>query len=302
MSPRLKDYFYFNRTEKQSILALLVILFGLIIFLFLDPFSRINQTEDYKKLELVQQYLDSLNQQKESRLIEEELLIKNEDEKNQSELFDFDPNEIGVNDWQKFGLSEKQANTIINYLNKGGSFRIKSDLKKMYSISDSKYKELEPYLLLPDTFEKKRYIKKEYETKKWQPVTVKINSADSATFVKLRGIGPTYASRIIKYRTNLGGFHSLMQLSEVYGISDSLIKTFSEQLILDSIAIKMLDINKLEAKELKVNPYIDWNVANSIVNYRKQHGLYSQIEGIKMSVLINDSLFRKIEPYIHIEK
>ena len=121
-------------------------------------------------------------------------------------------------------------------------------------------------------------------------------------YTKLRGIGPTYASRIIKYRNALTGFHSKSQLSEIYGISDSLLETFNDQLIIDTLSIRNMDVNKMDAKQLKQNPYINWNVANSIVNFREQHGLYESNEEIKKSVLIDDSLFQKIEPYLLIVK
>ena len=128
-----------------------------------------------------------------------------------------------------------------------------------------------------------------------------INSSDSSEYTQLRGIGPTYASRIIKYRDRLGGFYKLEQLSEVYGVSDSLIKSFGNQLRFDSIKIQKLNVNKLEAKELKVNPYIGWNIANSIVNYREQHGKYLKLEDLKKSVLIDDTLYLKIKPYLDIK-
>jgi DNA uptake protein ComE-like DNA-binding protein len=203
----------------------------------------------------------------------------------------------------KFGLTKKQSKTILNYINKGGKFRIKKDLKRMYSISELKYKELEPFILLPDSISPKQYVKK--EKKIFKPrifETVFLNSADSSQLVTLRGIGPTYASRIIKFRNQLGGFINKEQLSQVYGLTDSLVSSFGEQLKFDPIEISKLNINTADAKELKKHPYIDWSIANSIVNYRKQHGDYKIIDEIKNSVLIDDSLFNKLKPYILIVK
>ena len=116
----------------------------------------------------------------------------------------------------------------------------------------------------------------------------------------MRGIGKHTLLRIIKYRTRLGGFRNINQLTEVYGITDSLVQTFGEQLKLDTIPIVKLNVNELTAKELKVNPYIDWSIANSIVAYREQHGKYKNWKILKKSVLINDSLYNKLKYYLDI--
>lgn len=297
MSPKPRDYFYYNNSEKKSILALLVILIGLLIYLYSIPAMELKESVNQGKVEAIVKTLDSLSKARELAVQKE-----TEEEDAESALFSFNPNELDQKGWEGLGLTEKQSNTILNYLNKGGKFRIKSDLKKMYSISENKYVELEPYIQLPDSLPKKIFERKKYTIPKKKLIVISINSADSSEFIKLRGIGPTYASRIVKYRTNLGGFHSIDQLSEVYGVTDSLVASFGAQLRLDTINIKKLDINYAEAKELKVNPYIDWNVANSIVNYREQHGLYNKIEDIKSSVLIDDSLFQKLKPYLLIVK
>ena len=70
--------------------------------------------------------------------------------------FNFDPNLLDQKSWLKLGLSEKQINVIQNYISKGGKFRIKNDLKKMYCISKDEFEKLEPFILLPDSFEKRK--------------------------------------------------------------------------------------------------------------------------------------------------
>ncbi|KAA3644454.1 MAG: hypothetical protein DWP98_12170 [Bacteroidetes bacterium] len=302
MYPNFKDYFYFNQVEKKGVILLLVILLLLIgVNVWMSNQSQVI-THNSSKIQEGLAYLDSIAEaSKDNNRNYEEVEPKNQI----LNLTEFDPNEFSVSEFQKLGLSKKQASIIENYRNKGGVFKSKSDFKKMYSISDELYQKLEPYILLPDTFiyaNTKRWEKKDYSKnrKTWKPAEVYLNTSDSATFTKLRGIGPTYASRIIKYRTRLGGFRSINQLTEVYGITDSLVQTFGEQLKLDTIPIVKLNVNELTAKELKVNPYIDWSIANSIVAYREQHGKYKKLEDIKKSVLINDSLYNKLKYYLDI--
>ena len=39
---------------------------------------------------------------------------------------------------------------------------------------------------------------------------LELNTADSSALVRIRGIGPYYASKIIKYRQRLGGFYACL--------------------------------------------------------------------------------------------
>ena len=242
MYPRLKDFFYFNKVERNGIIVLLIILIGLIaVNLWLSNQDQ-TITPSSKRVEEGLAFLDSIHQLE----IEKRNKPSINKERNEVEMVpkNFNPNISSLEDFMSMGLTEKQANTIINYRNKGGAFRIKSDFKKMYSISDLMYQQLEAYILLPDTLETEQSIFESIEKpREWTPPVVYINSSDSADFTKLRGIGPTYASRIIKYRNRLGGFYNPNQLSEVYGLSDSLIRTFEEQLVFDSMPIQKLNVN-----------------------------------------------------------
>jgi competence protein ComEA len=79
---------------------------------------------------------------------EKKELLGNERAFGKDSLFVFDPNTASLQEFQKLGLSEKQASTIKNYLNKGGSFKTKEDLKKIYGISADQYNQLEPYIFI----------------------------------------------------------------------------------------------------------------------------------------------------------
>jgi len=173
-------------------------------------------------------------------------------------LVDFNPNELTYNQCISLGLSSKQANIIVNYLEKGGKFRQKEDLKKIYSITDSDYKTLEPY------------IKIENQPTKIEPKNVKneiieINSADSVTLIGISGIGPSYAKRILKYRSMLGGYCKIEQLKEVYGMTDELYNKISSKFIIDISKIKKINLNTATFKEILSHPYFDKDLTKSII-------------------------------------
>lgn len=54
----------------------------------------------------------------------------------------------------------------------------------------------------------------------YDTVRVELNSADTTELKRLRGIGSVLSVRIVKYRNKLGGFSSVEDLKNVYGLSD----------------------------------------------------------------------------------
>ena len=133
-----------------------------------------------------------------------------------------------------------------------------------------------------------------------KPIAIHINSADSSNWVKVRGIGPKRAQRIVSFRNKLGGFINTDQLREVYSISDSLYFTFKENLFLEDSSWNQININQIQSEFLVKHPYFNWNLANAIVNFRTQHGPFESKDKIKEIHLVNDKIYRKIAPYLKV--
>ena len=129
---------------------------------------------------------------------------------------------------------------------------------------------------------------------------IKMNVADTTTWMTISGIGPKRARTIVNYRNQLGGFVSKNQLLEVFGISQELFDKINPLLVIDSNNIAKININNDSKDTIKKHPYFNWNLANALVNYRDQHGVYKSLSKIKEIHLVNDDLYRKIAPYISI--
>lgn len=127
-----------------------------------------------------------------------------------------------------------------------------------------------------------------------------INLSDTSQWKHLKGIGSKRAIQVVKYRNLLGGFNNVEQLKEVYSISDSLYDSFSKFLYIKDSSINQININTCSYNQLKKHPYIKWNIANSIVSYRKQHGLYKSLNELLKIHIINDELYIKIVSYLTI--
>ncbi|WDF54527.1 ComEA family DNA-binding protein [Mucilaginibacter sp. KACC 22063] len=201
-------------------------------------------------------------------------------------LFAFNPNHLPDTTWAKLGLTEHQIGTIKHYEANGGSFRTKADVQKMYSLSAEDYKRLAPYISLPDA----ESIK--------PAAIIEINKADSAQLVSLKGIGPAYAMRIIRYRDKLGGFHAKQQLKEVFGIDEEHYLLMDKQVKVNAALVKKLNINKATFEDMRRFPYLGYKQINAIIQYRNEHGDYETLDDLKEVAILDDATLKKIKPYL----
>ena len=235
-------------------------------------------------------------------------------------LFPFDPNTIGREEWRALGLTDKQIDGVDKYMSKGGRFRTKKDLGRMYSIKADQFAALEPFILLPDSYIRPVHPKREFEryadrTPRTQgireptnyerraPGSVELNTADTTALIALPGIGPAFARSIVKYRNSLGGYVSLDQLSEVYILKDKpdAVLKLKELLIIDTLMVQQIPINSCTAEELAAHPYFRWKLAKPLIAYRTQHGPFGSVEDIGGCALIDAALLRKLAPYLRVE-
>ena len=125
-----------------------------------------------------------------------------------------------------------------------------------------------------------------------------LNLADSIQLQILEGVGPILARRAYKFRQALGGFHDIKQLAEVYNMPEIIEDEIEKYFYLEDNQTFKLNINTDSIIHLSKHPYINWNLAKSIINYRKVHGTYDSIEQITSIKIISDSLYQKIAPYL----
>lgn len=131
-----------------------------------------------------------------------------------------------------------------------------------------------------------------------QPKVIEINSADTTAFIQLPGIGSKLAMRIILFRKKLGGFYSVEQIAEVYGLKDSVYRKILPFLKCDAAAVKKLPINIAGRDELKQHPYIRWRIAEALVSYREQHGVFDSLNDLGKINIIDSVVLTKMIPYL----
>jgi competence ComEA-like helix-hairpin-helix protein len=320
----VKDYLSFTRKERIGILVIV----GLILFtLFLPGILKRSSSNNVvpldtawmaavRKLEI--KVADSLgdhdqkNNDDDAYVYQYDKKKSNYYETNMSkgELFYFDPNAIPSSEWKRLGLRDKTIQTIEKYLNKGGHFYKPDDLQKIYGLHKDEFERLAPYVKIEASTSKSKdelvSIKSKDETQPGKIYTsrytaIDINSADTSAFISLPGIGGKLASRIVTFRDKLGGFYSVEQVGETYGLADSTFQKIKQYLKLDNISVKKININTATIDEMKAHPYIKFGIANPIIAYRTEHGAFSKIEDIKKVMAVTDEIYKKIAPYLSLQ-
>jgi len=204
--------------------------------------------------------------------------------------FDFNPNNLPADKWKQLGLSEKQIAIIQHFEARGGHFYKNTDLQKIYGISPEEYKRLEPYIDIPGA----AYVSNKLKA----GATIELNTADSAKLTEVRGIGPSFAMRVIRYRGRLGGFYHLEQLKEIYGVDSAKYAGIAGQLTVDAAAVSRIGINTVSFDALRQFPYLSYKQVNAIIQYRVQHGNYASINDMRNIAILSPDDIHKIEPYL----
>lgn len=218
-------------------------------------------------------------------------------------LFSFDPNTVSQEDLQLLGFQVSLAKRIVNYRNKGGRFRVKADLLKMYGIDTTLYQNLYNYILLPASLEKQPLVTKAETPRKSSKEAFDINLADTVKLESIYGIGTKLSKRIIKYREKLGGFTSMTQLNEIWGLDSTLVnQLIKRSFIAPDYVPLQLDINQATEMELSAHPYLSRNTAKVIVAYRFQHGAFNHIEDLGKIEALDINTIQKITPYLKFQK
>ena len=316
----LANHFRFTPVEIRGFFVLLILI---VFFTFLPlVWSTFLPTKVYDK-KADQALLDSLlasmkMPEPESKEVK---IAKKTSVKKERTLFTFDPNTASLENLLALGIRDYLAERIIKFRSKGGKFYKKEDLLKIYGFKESTYQDLEPYIqikLNPKTYTKTKesfdkdgndvIAKRAEETvsteilKPIEPQKININTADTTQLKSIYGVGSVLANRMVKFRDNLGGFHSLKQLEEVYGLKPETIKEILEKAEEPNQAdIQKIKVNQLDEKGLQKHPYISWKEAKFIVKYREQHGPYKSIEGLADIKVFDEAFIKKIAPYISYE-
>jgi competence protein ComEA len=218
----------------------------------------------------------------------------------------FDPNTATESDLLGLGLDKRTVNNLLKYRENKGIFYKKEDLRKLYAFSDIDFIRIEKFIQFTDnhsvtekttTTDPRGSFNNTIE--KNRSIIVDVNTASQDDLLQIRGIGSTFAARIINHRDKLGGFATMEQLKEVY-LPDSTLQNIAPNLKLKTLVSRKLHINKA-APDALTHPYLTRKQAESLVRYRLNHGEFKTINDIKQTGLFSDTNLEKLRPYLSFE-
>lgn len=218
----------------------------------------------------------------------------------------FDPNTADSTLLLSLGLQPWQVRSIYRYRAKGGIYRQPSDFARLYGLTVKQYKELLPYIHISDEYEPAAEVygrtdavrsgrdTLRYPVKLQPGQYVTLDDADTASLRKVPGIGRYYASRIVRYRNDLGGYVSVAQLSEIEGIPEAALSYFR----VTGGAVRKLNLNRLTLNELKHHPYINFYQARRIIDYRRLKGPLHSIDDLRLLKDFSQRDIERLRPYV----
>ena len=284
----LRRWFAFSKGERVAIVTILALILVLILACLFRP-SRKSLSDaslhDLDSLLALRQAAIELQQQQQAEKPQEVTELH---------PFPFNPNTITEEEWLQMGLTDRQVRSIMNYKAKGGRFYSKSDVEKLYAISEEEYAQLEPFIVLPEVArgntakstakkqESQAFDDKPKPEKKAIPV-VDLNTVDSTTLVELPRMGGYMASRIIAFRDKMGGFVEVEQLLDVKGLDSTRFAAMRPYLLIGDTEMRRIDVNRADFKTLVGHPYLSYEQVKRIFRQRETRGMiknWAQLEAL----------------------
>lgn len=311
-----KDFFYFSRGQRIGIIVLIVLIMLVIIANYSLPFffpkteknnsSFLAEVEAFKKslvsCDSLRQVQWQLQNEERQRLYDEKYnqfpAYKKYETTAQYTLFKFDPNKLDSLGFVHLGLKPFVVSNILKFRSKGGSFRTNADFAKVYGMFPQKFKELEPYISIQENSIAKTDEKEQKQPEFKRNLVVDLNSADTSLLMQVKGIGRGYAKGIVRFRKETGGFVSVDQLNEIYGMRPENFERIRSFCIVNMDLVQKIKVNSATAERLNAHPYISFYQAKALYELRRNKGKLKDISELKELAEFTSENIAKIKPYL----
>ncbi len=313
----LKNFFAFNRSQQFGIITMIALIVLVLLGTWLMPGLIKPKTEarDDKFLREAAKFRENLieiERSRQKRFEDDNHFFRSYPEKtfekNKYELFSFDPNNADSVSFIRLGLKPYVARNIIRYRNKGGKFRTPDDFARVYGIAPEKFLELKPFISIETTKagseanNRTETTGSEILSEKKNLTTntiIELNSADTTALLQVKGIGASTARGIASYRNLLGGYYSVEQLKEVYGMRNENFNQIKSRFTVDASQIRKINVNSAGVDRLKKHPYIKtFQKAVAIYEYRRKKTKLDNISDLKILDELSEEDINRLEPYL----
>lgn len=269
----IKSYFLFSQGQRLGVFLLFAIIIASQIAYFFTDFSSLsNDSPEKEKWLSLQSQIDSLKQQKMDYV---------------PKIYPFNPNFISDYKGYKLGMSVAEIDRLLAFRKQNKYVNSPEEFQAVTKVSDSLLNAISPYFKFPDWVKSKKEFKeyKKYPNtafaKKEKVVVIDINKATQEDLVKIYGIGEAISLRILKFKESLGGFVSMEQMNDVWGLSPEVIEKLNSHFNVMTVPnVKKIDINNASIKELSQFPYFNYQLARQIVTFRSMNGDFKNVDDL----------------------
>lgn len=257
----LRSHFVFSRNQQNGIFLLLIIVLvlqGIFYFMDYNPGNEISAEED--EIREFQQEIDSI---KAARAEADTLKI-----------YPFNPNYITDYRAYTLGMSLEETDRLHKFREGDNWVNSAEEFQKVTGVSDSLLAVISPYFKFPEWVTNPRTFPKQKTSVSNRSFAQKtdLNTATAEELQQINGVGEVLSNRIINYRNKIGGFVDDIQLKDIYGLNfetrDKLTSVFT---VKTKPEVERLNINEAGLLELSEVPYIGYELAREIIDYRLLH-------------------------------
>ena len=282
----IKSHFVFTRSQQNGIFLLVCIIIILQAFYYFSDFTNDVSAEGLspEELERFQAQIDSI---KLARA-----------EADSVRIYPFNPNYITDFKGYALGMSVEEIDKLHQFRDEDKWINSAIDFQKVTGVSDSLLASISPYFKFPDWVieaEKKKAKRREVA-----PIFISdLNTAKAEELQKIDGIGDVLASRIVNYRTKIGGFRSEIQLKDIYGLSYETREKLQRQFrVIESENFRLININKAKVLDLVEVPYIKYELAREIIDFRQLHEKIESFEELSKIESFPSDKIDRIQLYL----
>lgn len=263
----------FSREQRTGVFLLLTVIIALqLVYYFVDFDTFSKDSPEKEKWLSLQSQLDSLKQEKVAYV---------------PKVYPFNPNFITDYKGYKLGLSVEEIDRLLAFRKENKYVNSPQEFQAVTRVSDSLLRVISPYFKFPDWVKnKKEFVEyKNYPktafAKKEKIVLIDINQATQEDLMKIYGIGEAISIRILKFKESLGGFVSMEQMNDIWGLSPEVIENLNTHFKVGALPkLKKIDINNASIKELSDFPYFKYPISKNIVIYRSMNGDFKNIDDL----------------------
>jgi DNA uptake protein ComE-like DNA-binding protein len=267
-------------SKQQRYGVFLLVLAAVLIQIACYTNSKKSVAEDFKNSKEIERAISELDS------------LKLKQQEQRFKIYPFNPNYISDYKGYTLGMSTQEIDRLFDFRKQNKWIKSVKEFQKVTGVSDSLLHTIKPYFKFPNWVHKNQ-SKINTTTSKYTNTKFDLNSATKNQLMSIYGIGESYSKRILLYREKRNGFSSYVELKAIYGLTPETIQNIKlATVLLNPRKVAQFNLNTITRSELVTIPYIDYELAFKIIEYRTLRDGFVDIEEL---LKINDFPYSKFD-------